>query len=445
MNLAARATRCCAMVILIVATCASPAAFAAIGIATWNLNWLMDAATHARWNDACARHGWPRDTAMLSAAARAELAALPYCNVHNGMRFPPDACASSANDWPHAARYPVAHPCRDTADLAAWPQYLRKLEAQRAIFRQLAESGVQVVAVQEVSSAAAVAAVVPPGWKVATTHELPGTPRIAQHVGVAWAPGVVVSAITAVPQLADGGIAARPLRPGLAFTLDVAGKPVHVLVVHLKAGCRSRSIDAPLTARDARLPPERQDQIATDCAMLRFQVPALEAWIDARAGADFAVLGDFNRTLLREPVQDTASLRSRLDDTPATSPVGPCTMQREGQRWTAQCPARIGALFPEINDGAPRGATLWRARLKRDDPAPFGGCRIAGARGNLAHEGIDHILISASLKRRLAADALSMRIVNFTDPRGGTLHATPELALPSDHCPHVVTWSPLPQ
>ncbi len=431
---------------LLVLGCAAAPAFAArasIGIATWNLHWLMDAATHARWTEACARHGWPRDTALLPAAARAELAQLPYCNVHNGMRFPPDSCKSQADDWPQAARYPATHPCRDTADLAAWPHYERKLIAQRAIFKELALGGVQVVAVQEVSSAAAVAAVVPPGWKVATTHEFPESPRIAQHVGVAWAPGVTLTAIAALPQLADGGIAERPLRPGLAFTLGVAGKPVRILVVHLKAGCRSRAIDAPLTARDARLDPDRQDQIATDCAMLRYQVPALEAWIDRHTGADFALLGDFNRTLLREPVQDTATFSSRLDASPTSSPVGPCTMRREGQRFVAQCPARIASLFPEINDGAPRGSVVWRARIAREHAAASSGCRITGPRGNLAHEGIDHILISASLKRRLAADALSMRVVNFAGAHGAALRATPELALPSDHCPHVVTWSPL--
>jgi endonuclease/exonuclease/phosphatase family metal-dependent hydrolase len=435
-----------------VATCALFASVvqgapAGVSVATWNMNWLLDADTHARWTAACAKHGWPTQTAALSPAARAELAALPYCNVHNGMRFPPDACAATAAQWPHAARYPDAHPCRETADLKDWPRYERKLAALRAMFLELAQAGVTVVALQEVASVAAVTPLLPPGWKVATTHELPDTPRIAQHVGVAWAPGARVHAVTAVPALADGGVPERPLRPGLAFMMDVAGRPVQVLVVHLKAGCRSRAIDAPLTARDARLSPERQDQIASDCAMLRFQIPALEAWIDAHAAVDFAVVGDFNRTLLREPIQDSSTYRSRLDGSVPADPVGPCTMARDGNRLVAQCPAKIAALFPEINDGAPRGATLWRARL-RDDVAGNerkAGCSIAGDHGNLAHEGIDHILISASLKRRLTADALTMRAVNYADAQGAPVRAAPELALPSDHCPHVVAWNPEPR
>lgn len=420
------------------------AASSDLGIATWNLNWLLDADTHARWKAACQKHGWPVQTASLPPEARAELAALPYCNVHNGMRFPPDGCATGADEWPHAARYPEAHPCRDTADLATWPRYERKIAALRATFERLAQAGVAVVALQEVASAAAVAPLLPPGWQVATTHELPDTPRIAQHVGVAWAPGTGVRDIRAVSALADGGVAQRPLRPGLAFTLTVAGKPVQVLVVHLKAGCRSRAIDDPLGPRDARLSPARKDQIVSDCAMLRFQIPALEAWIDAHASADFAVVGDFNRTLLREPVQDSRNRRTRLDDSAASDPVGPCTMTRDANRLIAQCPARVGALFPEINDGHPTGATLWRARTGGDGGTRHDSrCSIKGEHGELAHEGIDHILISAALKRRLAAGALSMRVMNYADNKGAPLRAAPDVALPSDHCPHFVTWTPV--
>ena len=123
-------------------------------------------------------------------------------------------------------------------------------------------------------------------------------------------------------------------------------------------------------------------------------------------------------------------------------------MTRDGNRLVAQCPARIAALFPEINDGEPRGATLWRARLHGDDSGGGrrkAGCNIASDHGNLAHEGIDHVLISASLKRRLTADALNMRAVNYVDAQGLPLRGAPDLALPSDHCPHVVSWMPVPR
>jgi endonuclease/exonuclease/phosphatase family metal-dependent hydrolase len=320
--------------------------------------------------------------------------------------------------------------------------------ALRAMFRRLDEQGVALVALQEVFDAPAAQAILPAGWSVATTRELPGTPAIAQHVGIAWRRGVRVRDVAPVNALADGGVPGRPLRPGLAFTVDVGGKPVRALAVHLKAGCRSREIDAPLTKADEKLPPERQDAIASDCAMLRFQLPALEAWIDAHAHRDFAVLGDFNRTLLREPVADSASYRTRLDGGAAQDPVGPCKMARAGGRWVAECGAKTRAMFPELNDGHPDGAVVWRARFAEQSKGgtirkgSSGDCSVAGARGDLTHDGIDHVLVSESLKRRLEPSALTMRVENYTDAAGAPLRADPALALPSDHCPHVVTWTP---
>lgn len=410
------------------------------GVATWNLAWLMDAPTHQRWAQACRKHGWPAAGTALPADARADLEGLPYCDVHNGMAFPREGCASDRDGWPRKARYPPDHPCRETADLANPAAYAGKLAALRAMFARLDASGVRLVALQEVFDADAVRAVLPPRWSVATTRELAGTPGIAQHVGVAWRAPAAVRDLRAVTSLADSGLPLRPLRPGLSFAIDVAGKPVRVLVVHLKAGCRNRDLDAPLSARDAALAPARQDAAVTDCAILRYQLPALEAWIDANAARDFALLGDFNRTLAREPVADSATYRTRLDGTSAADPLGTCMISRNGARATIRCSTRTRAMFPELNDGAPAGAVLWRAR-----PAKGGGhaasCRLASGRRNLAHNGIDHVLVSASLKARLTPAALSLDIVNYGDD-GGPLRLQPADVQPSDHCPHVVTWAP---
>lgn len=425
--------------------CAQP-----LGVATWNVEWLLDADAHARWVAACSRNGWPVDASALPADERATLAGLPYCDALNGMEFPPERCRTTRDGWPHAVRYPAAHPCRETADLSTWARYAQKVEALAAMFRRIEQQGVGLVALQEVFGVAAAQAIAPAGWTVATTRELPGVPVIAQHVGVAWRRGVNVRDIAAVNALADSGVAGRPLRPGLAFTVDVAGKPVRVLVVHLKAGCRSRDLDTPLTERDAALPPERQDVVASDCAMLRYQLPALEDWIDANAARDFAVLGDFNRTLLREPLADSASYKVRLDGSGAGDPQGPCTMQRDGKRLIARCAARTRAVFPELNDGIPAGAVLWRARFAdigkggAIHKGSTGDCSIVGRHGDLTHDGIDHILLSDSLRRRLAGDALTMHVVNYQDDTGSPLRAHPDRALPSDHCPHVVTWAARP-
>jgi hypothetical protein len=415
------------------------AAAQGFAVATWNMNWLMDEAVHARWSEACTAAGWPGGDAI---------AGLPFCDVHNGMTFPPEACASERDNWPRASRYPDDHPCRETLDLAPLARYRKKLEALRATWTRLDASGVRLVALQEVYDASAVRAILPPGWSVATTREMPGAPRVAQHVGVAWR-GARVSAFDLVASLADSGLADRPLRPGLAFTVDVGGAPVRVLVVHLKAGCRSRDLDTPLTARDDALAPARRDIIATDCALLRYQLPSLEAWIDANAARDFAVMGDFNRTILREPIADSSTYKTRADGTAAKDPLGRCVIDREGSRATARCDARTRAMFPEMNDNDPPGAVLWRARFADQArngtirKGSSGDCSIPGARGDLTHDGIDHVLISESLKKRLTPASLTMRAVNYTDGAGNPLRGAPDVALPSDHCPHVVTWTPL--
>ena len=111
------------------------------------------------------------------------------------------------------------------------------------------------------------------------------------------------------------GLEEDDVRWGADLTL-FPGTPreLRLLSVHLKSGCAWD----PLTA-------DRQP-----CGVLARQVPALEAWIDARAreGVPFAVLGDYNRQLGREQ--------------------GPA---RDGAGRTA-------AIWPEIDDGDPPGADL---------------------------------------------------------------------------------------
>jgi hypothetical protein len=285
---------------------------------------------------------------------------------------------------------------------------------------------VALVALEEVFDADAVRQLLPPRWSVATTRELPGTPSIAQHIGVAWRSGIAVSDIEAINTLADSGVPERALRPGLAFTVLVAGQQVRALIVHLKAGCRSRDLDAPLTSKDATLPEDRQD------AILRLRNAAVSA-AGARRGstrtpAPTSPSWRLQRTQLREPPAD-----SRTYWTPrrraSGDPLGRCTMARSGNRWVAQCPTARARCFPNQRRRPP--GRSWRARFA--DLAPggtirkgsSGDCSIPGAHGDLTHDGIDHVLISESLKRRLAPDALTMRVVNYQDARGLRCAATP--------------------
>jgi endonuclease/exonuclease/phosphatase family metal-dependent hydrolase len=73
---------------------------------------------------------------------------------------------------------------------------------------------------------------------------------------------------------------------------------MHLLSVHLKSGCARDGLGAPRAS----------------CTELAKQLPALEHWIDTQAGEHkpFAVLGDFNRDLRREP--SGPSIWAAIDD-----------------------------------------------------------------------------------------------------------------------------------
>jgi endonuclease/exonuclease/phosphatase family metal-dependent hydrolase len=149
--------------------------------------------------------------------------------------------------------------------------------------------GADVVALQEVESKAAAERVFPPsGWTVlveartmslgGSCRENPGNRIRAQLTGVAIRKGI---AFTRNPDLVELALGRAGLRSGVDVTLNLV-KPIRLLAVHLKSGCNSGN--APTDA---------------DCPVLFGQVPALEAWIDARGrdGTATVVAGDFNRRL----------------------------------------------------------------------------------------------------------------------------------------------------
>jgi endonuclease/exonuclease/phosphatase family metal-dependent hydrolase len=149
------------------------------------------------------------------------------------------------------------------ADIARLRAYAAKLNAD-------------VVAIQEVDGAAIAAQVFPPDrYVIHMTHD-----RVVQQVGIAVRRGIrftVNPDDTALVPPHSG------LRSGADITLRLPGGPLRVLAVHLKTDCHF----SPLRSRRPA------------CRILARQVPALAAWIRARAseGVPFVVLGDFNRWL----------------------------------------------------------------------------------------------------------------------------------------------------
>jgi hypothetical protein len=362
------------------------------------------------------------------------------------MRFPPEQCKSARDGWPPGRRYPPEHPCRDTADLASWSRYAEKVAALRAMFQRLDAQGVALIALQEVSGIAAVQQLLPPGWSAATTGELPGTPPIAQHVGIAWRRGIVVRDIEAINTVADSGVPSVRCGRDSRSPSTWRGNPSRTRRASEGGLPQPRPRCAVRRARMPRCPTSgrmRSLPIARCCA-ISCRARNLDRCARPR---DFAVLGDFNRTLLREPLADSAdvqdaarwqrgrrSARSLHDGAPG-HPLDRA-MHGAHARHVSRAQRRASAR-----------AVLWRARFAdlgtggAIRKGSSGDCSIAGAHGDLTHDGIDHVLISESLKRRLTPDALTLHAVNYQDVHGLQLHGARDLALPSDHCPHVVAWT----
>ncbi len=166
---------------------------------------------------------------------------------------------------------------RDADDYAAMRQLIEGLDAD-------------VIAFQEVESAAAAARVFDPARYTIVIEERQGGVRggpcrgredlqiKAQRVGFAIRKGLNFARN---PDLTELQLDDGDLRSAVDITvLPDAGRPLRLLSVHLKSGCSSGATSEP-------------------CPVFFAQVPVLERWIDARAGesARFAVIGDFNRRL----------------------------------------------------------------------------------------------------------------------------------------------------
>jgi endonuclease/exonuclease/phosphatase family metal-dependent hydrolase len=161
------------------------------------------------------------------------------------------------------------------------------------------------------------------------------------------------------------------LYPGTAHEL-------HLLGVHLKSGCPRQALDASTTS----------------CRQLARQLPVLQAWIESqvRAGHRFAVLGDFNRDLLREKTVEDRQKKTNLLDALAGSISGPALYSAAGAEDFRSC-----------------------------------------ARGQRNSGFIDYILLSDSLRRQQVPHSVERIVWSDEDAAHRIL---------SDHCPVAVRIIP---
>ena len=176
---------------------------------------------------------------------------------------PPDAPRDGAR---RSIPCDVAHELtRSNEDIAALRRHARSLDAD-------------VIALQEVDGAEA-------AKLVFTDHEFCFSGRVAvQNNGFAIRRGLP---FTCGPDLTEISLQDDVRRGVELRVFPGTASEMRLLSVHLKSGCARDSLTS----------------TRPNCVELGRQMPALEQWIDTQASENrpFAVLGDFNRDLRREP------------------------------------------------------------------------------------------------------------------------------------------------
>lgn len=389
-----------ALALTIFSTSASAQSQSTFKIATLNAAWLLDRSIFEKWTAACKAVGWDESSAPRDQTKVFE--GLPYCNVHNGLKWPIDEKCPKLTKADSLKRPLIEDMgCRESKDLSDWDTYSEKISSLRAIFKRMADDGITMIALQEVSSSDAVRQVLPAGWEVHTSaDETDGLSlNIPQHIGVAWKSGAHDPSGWAIER-EFSTFGDRPLRPGLVFSESLGGRSIEFLVVHLKSGCSNAatSISAPKNAKEI-----------VACPALEAQVRFLEKWIDERVGKNFVILGDFNRRM-------TFEKRS---------------MPKTGQR----ADPKIVQMFPELNDNDPEGSVLRLAQPPREKNTE-GKWKSVNICKN-GHPALDHFIVSNALSSEFTMGPLLAHPITIN---GVDLFAkrAPFSAAPTDHCPHFV-------
>ncbi|MCY1422942.1 hypothetical protein D9M71_386420 [compost metagenome] len=229
--------------------------------------------------------------------------------------------------------------------------------------------------------------------------------------------------------------ATKQVRPGYTVTLNLGGKRVRFLTVHLKSGC---------------VTPLEGDRLDGDkgaddpCPVLQQQVGPLEvAFETLPLNVDgFVVLGDFNRNLWHEANKLAGAEPLRSDGETDLTKSRAATVSTRN-------------LLLEINDGAPAGskarllsavcpgapsvkAACESAKTSKLSQAQRKALTAADGLGCRNPVGLDHILVSETLANSVQS-TYKVPIGNM----GGSLPAKPPqypvaaLAI-SDHCPVVI-------
>ena len=387
------------------AGCATPPAAqppAQIGVASFNMAWAGSQQDFDRHAAVCQAVSWcdtrPRRQPGQASASEEAVRAARQC------------AADTERLAGGPAQLAMMPPCsayqgRGAAAPPTSLDYAAKLAGlQATIARLIEEQQVRVIAFQEVRSADVVRQLL--GRHAGRFGVCDAPHEGFQTVAFAWdrslsqEPGrcSVDTGLAVSDNPADPD--ARKVRPGLALELQLPGRRISFLNVHLKSSCANI---VPTPIYQARLLDDR----AGACQVLNRQVAPLERWIDsvAQRSPEFVLLGDFNRRIDEEAA---AAIRPEQVRADGSDPAGVPKQDADGKVATRY-------LWQELNDGT-----------RSLHQVPLTGVE-ANCRG---FSGLDHIVLSGPLAARQPAGLGSRKTAVVQSP-GQRIET-------SDHCPRSV-------
>jgi len=385
-------------------------------VATWNLGWHLSRAEAQQWIAECGAPFSLNSTTKLWEPAQS---GKPGWELKWGRNAP---IAWDIGQLPPCDVYQAGWNIVPVTEKA----YEKRLQQIATVISGSLQP--DIIAFQEVSGEQAVRDVLPNNG--ADYNVCAFTGFKVQRLAFAWkktlgpAAECAVEPAVSLPSLP----AADQVRPGLSLALDLDGKTLRLLNVHLKSSCVS-----PLEAKG----PNDKGALAgsnSACATLQQQVAPLEHWLEAKSKDTnrIVVLGDFNRNLWHER---HAAGPVRTDN---SDPAGPLPGS-----------AKVISLLGEINDGVPgRSQLTLLEEACLVNATSQTACKVAessvsknaqdtlrktdnlGCRNPI---GLDHILIGSGMTAPGHAEKFPLGRMGRTLSANSS-HPDPLLAL-SDHCP----------
>jgi endonuclease/exonuclease/phosphatase family metal-dependent hydrolase len=378
-------TSLCAMGVQAQGAAPSPGGFA-VTVASLNMGWWMSQQQNAQvleqcnqpsrqWCDTRYADTWPRVNGQ------------PVCEATSAGLAPCNAFAvydSGIGSRATATTAPLQVPT------AAW--FTARQRAMNSTLRRL---DADVYALQEISGVAGAREAfgnLAGQFQFCESDAVPADKPQAQKLVFAWRSSIqgackTDTSIAVDDEPGQDGVV-RKVRPALVATLQVGGKPMNLVNLHLKSGCASPAGDGFYTYQGDYLDSERNA-----CKTLRRQVPPLEALMKSLSanGGHAVVLGDFNRKLDME-------LNFRAGHARAVGGRCGIPLQRSERSnnvaGIANPADQVCLMWPEINDDPNTGPGTSNYTLLRQAP------RKEGEHCSRNH-GLDHITVSAPLRDAL--------------------------------------------